>query len=65
MNNSSNTELGVALGVVSLALHVIHAILKFVNHSHVRSECCGSKADLDLRMDDESLRLQAPFQSEV
>lgn len=50
-----NAEAGLVLGIVSMALHIVSALLKYYNHSHVTSECCGARASADLRMEDSPL----------
>ena len=45
-------DVGMILGVISLALHVFHGLIKYANHSKFESACCGARARVELRMED-------------
>ena len=44
-------DLGVILGGVSLMCHLVSVILSYVNHSRLRSHCCGKEGVVSLDID--------------
>ena len=56
------------LGAVAIALSVAGTVVAVVNHTHVKSKCCGKKLEmsLDISKTTESptdLKISAPVQS--
>jgi hypothetical protein len=47
----ASATIGIAGGYIALTLTVAGSIYAAVNHKHIRSSCCGKKAEISLDID--------------